>query len=91
MSAAKQPRPTVTDLSGYPLVLDIEHIQAIYGRSLDSVEHAIRRGVDLPQPVSRRPMRWLRATVEAHLAGRLRVDEARRFDLRPTGSRRRVS
>lgn len=61
------------DCATWPLVLSLDQVAAIYGRSREAIRHSLKasyRGVAFqPAPFRRNPAQWRRSEVERDVIG----------------------
>jgi hypothetical protein len=63
------PEFSVADQSTWPLVMFIEQIAELYGRSAKAIRTHCDQGRFIPAPFINRPYRWRRADVVRHVEG----------------------
>jgi hypothetical protein len=69
--SAISPQPAnIKSIEELPLVVSIEKVAELYGRSPRAIERLVRLNREIPQPFLTHPMRWSRADLDAHLNGR---------------------
>jgi hypothetical protein len=62
----KPPAPVFTSWDELPLMVPIEQVAALYGKSTRAIVRLVRLEQGIPAPILTRPLRWSRADLQAH-------------------------
>lgn len=58
-----------TSSASWPMVMSIDHVSALYGRTVKAIRAHCEQGRFTPAPFLNRPYRWRKADVLRHVEG----------------------